>query len=246
MEIEELKSSIEAIQSKLDDLSKKSEKKAKGDFWINLISAIILPATIAISGYWFTEVLKKNELQQIADQQSAQLKVSVANERLETFKFVMPLIDVMSTGDPKKQAYVRHVISVLMPDDATQLLQIEIASKGGNSQGLQKSLDSAQFTLVKNLFSSNAQIRTSNANEIMVNWYKIDAIIPAVINYATQHLDNGNGVYNSIIVLNNMNGRLLKVHQKDVQDFVNRVMSLPNMPKTVAIAADFNQELKGL
>jgi hypothetical protein len=246
MEIQDLKSSIDAIQLQLGELAKKLEKKAKGDFWISLISAIILPATIAISGYWFSEALKKRELQQSAEQQSAQLKVSLANQRLETFKFITPLIDLMSTGDPKKQAYVRHLINVLMPDDAPQLLQIAIASKDGNSQNLQKSLDSAQATLVENLFSQNAQVRTSNANEIMVNWYKIDSIIPTIINYATQHLDNGNGVYNSIVVLNNMHGRALKVHQKDVQDFVNIVMGLKNMPKTVAAATDFAQELKAL
>jgi hypothetical protein len=229
MEIQDLKSSIDAIQLQLGELAKKSEKKAKGDFWINLISAIILPAAIAISGYWFSEALKKSELQQSAEQQSAQLKVSLANQRLETFKFITPLIDLMSTGDPKKQAYVRHLINVLMPDDAPQLLQIAIASKDGNSQNLQKSLDSAQVTLVKNLFSPNAQVRTST-----------------IINYATQHLDNGNGVYNSIVVLNNMHGRALKVHQKDVQDFANTVMGLKNMPKTVAAATDFAQELKTL
>lgn len=244
--MEDIKSSIDAIQSKLDDLSKKSEKKDRRDFWINLISAIILPVVIAFSGYWFSEALKENELQQAADQQSAQLKVSLANQRLETFKFVMPLIDVLSTGNPKQQAYARHVINLLVPDDAPQLLQIAITSATGSTKGLQNKLDSAQINLVANIFSPVAKIRTTNANEIMVSWYKIDTIIPILIDYASKHLDNGDGVYNSIVVLNNMHGRTLTVHKKQVQDFVNTVMALPNMPKTVAAATEFNQELKGL
>jgi len=246
MELQDLKSSIDAIQLKLEELNKKSDRKAKTDFWVNLISAIILPAAIAASGYWFSEALKQKELQQSAEQDRAQLTVSLTNQRLETFKFVMPLIDMMSTGDPKKQAYVQHVINVLMPDEAPEIFKLVISSKGKNTQDLKNSIDSAQVQLVQNLFSPNAQTRTANANEIMVNWYKIDTIIPVIINYASNHLDNGNGVYNSIVVLNNMHGRVLKVHQKAIVDFVNKVANLKNMPKTVEAANDFLRELKSL
>jgi len=253
MEAEELKKSIDAVNLRLDELAKQSEKKSNRDFWINLISSIVLPAAIAISGYWFSDALKTRDLQQEsaqekiqADQERLQLNATLANQRLETFKFVTPLIDVMSSGDSKKQAYMRHVITVLMPDEAPQIFKIVIDSKQGNTTELQKSVDSAQVVLVKNLFSQNAQIRTSNANQIMVNWYTVDTIIPVIINYAMQHLDNGNGIYNSIVVLNNMHGRTLKIHQQEVQNFVNKVMSLPNMPKTVAVASEFNQELKEL
>jgi hypothetical protein len=86
--------------------------------------------------------------------------------------------------------------------------------------------------LVAGIFSADPSVRTSSANEIMVNWYKTSGIVDALLAYASAHMDNANGIFNTVVVLQNMNGRVLKIKQQDILTFLKQVISMKNMDKT--------------
>jgi len=248
-EIDLLKQEI----SKLKDDVEKTEKDRKRSFWISLISTIVLPLAIAASGYWFSQAIKTQELNQ-AHQHDAldslnnqdQLQVSLKNQRLETYKFVSPFLDAILNGDAKKRLLATKVITSVMPDEGPQLLNALIAADPDNSKQYQQQLDDKQLDLIKNLFSDNALTRTSSANDIMVNWYKTPSMAYKLTLYASSHMDNANGIYNSVAVLQNMHGSVLKVQKDSIQSFLQKVIQLKNMPKTTSNAAALNSALSKL
>lgn len=257
MNDEQLKIEIDNLKAEIDKLkntNKETGNEKKKDFWIKLVSSIVLPLTIALSGYWFSQAIKTRELsfnaKQSHDRDSTesvryqeQLQVSLKNQRLETFKFIAPLLDIMTSADPKRRSYATAIITSIMPDEGPQLLNIAINSDPENTKKYQETLNNKQSVLISNLFSENVSIRTGSANEIMVSWYKITSVVPALISYASRHMDNANGIFNTVIVLQNMHGSVLKVNKEGIRQFLKSVMELKKMEKTVSNASALNNAL---
>jgi hypothetical protein len=239
LEIDRLNAELE----KLRNLNQDSAVEKKKDYWIKLISSVLLPLTIALSGYWFSQAIKTKELQYNAKEahehdslenvhNQQQLKLSVQSQRLETYKIITPLLETLAGADAQRRSYATNVILEIMPEEGPLILNIGKNSDPANAKAYQKKLDSKQDVLVAGIFSADPSFRTSSANEIMVNWYKTSGIVDALLTYASTHMDNANGIFNTVVVLQNMNGRVLKIKQQDIQTFLKQVIGMKNMDKT--------------
>ncbi|QEM08738.1 hypothetical protein [Mucilaginibacter rubeus] len=254
MTTEQLTTEIDDLKKELAKLKETTDEDKKKDFWLKFFSSIFLPLAITASGYWFSQAIKKQDMEQsrdhdaVANQQyQQQMQLSIQNQRLETYKFVTPLLDIMvNNPDPQKRVYAAKVITEVLPNDAPELLKTAITSDPANTKKYQTALDSTQGKLVAGLFSENASTRTNSANDIMVNWYKTASIVPQLVDYALQNMNNANGIFNTVVVLQNMHGSVLKVNKAKIQDFLQKVMKLDNMHNTVTNAKDLYKALNTL
>jgi hypothetical protein len=244
---------LRADLEKLKNADQKPTTEKNKDFWIKLISSVLLPLAIALSGYWFTQAIKSQELRSTAQEArlhdsldnahfQENLKLSLQTQRLENYKFITPMLEILAGSDPKRKTYATGVVLAIMPEEGPQLLNMDPAS----SAKYQATLTDRKDLLVVNLFSEDASIRTTSANDIMVNWYKTFDIADSLINYAGAHMDNANGIYNTIIVLQNMSGQVLKVKKQPIQAFLQKVMGMKNRGKTVLNATALNAALEKL
>lgn len=251
MNEKELTAEIENLKNELTKLKETANKDTKSEFWIKLISSILLPLAITVSGYWFSQVIKDQEIKQsqVHDrldslEHEQQMSISLQNQRLENFKFITPYLEIIANAqDPKKRVLATKLILAIMPNEGSQLLSTAISNDPNNSKEYQATVDSTQQTLVANLFSDNPSIRINSANDIMVSWYKTASIVPILISYAKGHTDNKNGLYNSVVVLQNMHGSVLKSNKDAIKDFLKSIIQLPNMGKTSANATALNTAL---
>ncbi len=250
---DELSKQIGNLQQQLDKLKKDTDEARKKNFWISLLSSVILPVAITASGYLFSQAIKSQELKQANDRDSTenihyqeQVQLSLQTQRLEKFKFITPYLDMMTGPDVKRRSMATLIITTILPDEGPQLLNVAIKSDPANTQKYQQALDNTQATLIANLFSDNASVRISSANDIMVSWYKTPGIVPPIIDYASKNMGNANGIYNTIIVLQNMHGSVLKLNKDVIRQFLSDVLKLKNMQKTLKNAAALNAGLDKL
>jgi len=257
MDEKQLTAEVEALKEaigKLERTGSNKDPQKKREFLVNLVSSILLPLTIALSGYWFSQAIKTQELKANAREARArdslenihyqeQLKLSLQSQRLENYKFITPLLEILLSPDPKRRTYATSVILEIMPEEGPQLLNIAKSSDPANSAEYEKTLVSKQAILVANLFADDASVRTSSANDIMVNWYKTSDIVQVLLDYANAHLENANGIFNTVVVLQNMSGRVLKVNKPKIQQFLQTVMRMKNMDKTITNATALNNAI---
>jgi hypothetical protein len=253
----ELTVEINTLKKEIANLKNDAESDKKKDFWIKLVSSILLPLAIAASGYWFSMAIKTQELKFTAKQTQErdsvanaqyqqQLQLSLKTQRLESYKLITPLLDIMTGPDDKRKALATNLIMHIIPDEGPQILNIAISADPANKKVYQAKLDDQQANLIAGLFASNSTDRISAANEIMVGWYKNADMIQGMVDYASQHMDNSNGIYNTVIVLGNMHGRVLTIKKNAVQSFLEKVMAMKGMSKTVSLASDLHAEMSKL
>jgi hypothetical protein len=260
MNEEQINLAIAGLNEDVRQLKMKTEKPAEDkrkDFWISLVSSILVPVAITASGYWFSQAIKTQELNLTQREAKArdsldnmhyqeQLKLSLQSQRLENYKFITPLLDILTSSDPKRRVFATSVILQIMPDEGPQLLNIAKATDPGNSSAYQATLDNRRQILIANLFSSDGTVRTANANELMVSWYKSPDIVKPLIDYAKAHKNNANGIFNTVIVLQNMSGQVLKIKKEDILPFLDEVIAMKDMVKTIINATALKNSLNNM
>jgi hypothetical protein len=82
------------------------------------------------------------------------------------------------------------------------------------------SLEQRASALIRDLFSENAQVRIGAAQDLIKGWRNEPNVVLALIEFATQNRENSNGVYNTVVVLNEFSSRALQAQKQEVLDFI--------------------------
>jgi hypothetical protein len=102
---------------KLRNLNQDSAVEKKKDYWIKLISSVLLPLTIKTKELQYNakEARDHDSLENVHNQQ--QLKLSVQSQRLETYKIITPLLETLAGADAQRRSYATNVILEIMPEE---------------------------------------------------------------------------------------------------------------------------------
>ena len=251
--IADLQNEIRLLKTKQESTSVDKKK----EFWVNLVSSILVPLAITASGYLFSQAIKTQELDRtqrdvkVRDsvdnlRYQEQLKISLQTQRLENYKFIMPLLDILTSANPNRRVFATRIILQIVPDEGPQLLNIAKETDPGQAGAYQATLDKKRQLLIANIFSSEQPVRTANANELMVNWYKSADIVKPLLDYARANKNNGDGLFNTLIILQNMSEQVLKITKMDIQSFLDEVIVMKDMPKTINNAKAFKKRLDNI
>lgn len=92
-------------------------------------------------------------------------------------------------------------------------------------------------TLIQNLFDDHASVRL-NAYDELLSFYRDDPkLVPGLISFARDHAYSQDGVYNTLVVLGQLDRQQIETHLSKIQKFVTDAASTGG-PKTQKLAID--------
>jgi len=97
--------------------------------------------------------------------------------------------------------------------------------------------------LIRALFADNARVRIAAAQNLIEGWGNETSAVRALVDFATQNMDNSNGVYNTVVVLNEFSRATLEAHRQTVLEFLEAAKEIG--PKTAARVETLVKRLGG-
>lgn len=85
-------------------------------------------------------------------------------------------------------------------------------------------------TVVEKLFAPTASVRGAAYEELMARFSKSPELVSRLLNYAEGHMENQNGVYNTLVVLSHLDHRALGSDLASIRAFADKAKTIG--PKT--------------
>jgi len=110
---------------------------------------------------------------------------------------------------------------------------IDLRSSASSSQAKTNSTKPLD-NVVEELFDPKASIRGLAYNNLMTDYSNSPDLVPSLLEYANNHMDNQNGIYNTLVVLGNIDYNKVSKDIQAIRLFAERTRS--NGPKTSELA----------
>jgi len=81
-------------------------------------------------------------------------------------------------------------------------------------------------SVIENLFAPTASVRGAAYEELMARFSSNSDLVPQLLNYAAGHMDNPNGVYNTLVVLSHLDHRALRSDVAAIRKFANQAKAI--------------------
>jgi hypothetical protein len=118
------------------------------------------------------------------------------------------------------------VLENIRQDINAAAIELRASSTAAQPAGTTKPMS----TLIEELYSPKAFIRGAAYNQLMTNYANRPELVPALLDYSYKHLDNANGIYNSLVVLSRIDYKKVPRDVQAVRAFANRTKN--NGPNT--------------
>jgi hypothetical protein len=216
------------------------------DIWdrITSLATILVPAAIALAGHFIAQGLKQAEISN--EQRRAEQSHSIAESNLKIAQasLINTMMKSLTSPNPQERKLAVEAVLIALPEQGPVLARtIAKYDKDMTVQDAAKnSLEQRVDSLIHNLFSEDAQTRIAAAQDLIQGWRNDPGVVQSLIAFASEHKDNPNGVYNTLVVLNEFGIRALEAHRKSVIGFVSQVQAAG--PKTGAAAAALTRRLE--
>jgi hypothetical protein len=220
------------LSTRLDKIEKQIFSKKK-DFWekLPLFTPILIPVTIALVGWYFTNQHNKNQLEVQQINNENQLQVALINSNVGQSELIKDFMQHLTSKDSAVKNIAIEAILYAAPTPGKRI--VEIIANSGDAKTREVANDALagkRTDLVSNLFSTQKEIRIIAANEIMSSWTGDDRMLSAIIARADNCLQNkdsspdcDNGVFNSIVVLLSFSKQLLSAHKEEIKGLINKI-----------------------
>jgi hypothetical protein len=229
------------LSNRLDKLEKQVLVKKK-DFWerLPLLTPILIPVSIALVGWYFTNQHNRNQLEVQQINNENQLQVALINSNVGQSELIKDFMEHLTSKDSAVRNIAIEAILYAAPTPGKRIVEI-IASSGDvkTRQVANDALSGKRSDLVANLFSTQKSNRIIAANEISSNWAGDDQILSGIIARADNCLRNkdsspdcDNGVFNSIVVLMSFSKQLLLAHKEEIKSLVSKIPSTSQLTLT--------------
>lgn len=223
-------------EKRLDELEKelKELKAKKKDRWdkMSAIGSILIPISVAVVGAIFSWQMKTAEIETGRQSKDAELVLSqrtqdaeaqarLTEQRIRTAEMVSHFFQQLLSKDEKESELAKEALLIGAPEDSPKLLRrlAELQPGAPVSKNVETLLDNRRDTLISRLFSESAELRLDAYNQLLSSWADDETMIPALISFARQHLDNENGIYNTLVLLSHMNRDVIKRRKDEILAF---------------------------
>jgi len=218
-----------ALEDRISHLE--TQKKDKWDIF-NIFASLMIPASIAFAGYFFSTALKEAEIKSSEALAARQEQIAIINSKVGQAELISEFLDPL-TGDneQKKRVAIRGIL-IALPEEGPQIVGAVLESDP--SEGIQEfartELDRQREQLIQGVFSGEKPTRISATTELIRGWSRDPGLVPEIIAYGEQRLKNKSGVVNTLVILQNVDIQSLKDHQENVLGFIES--AIPNGSQT--------------
>ncbi len=210
---------------RLDHLEKRIEQiqpKKKG-FWdfFQIIGTLLIPASITFVGYIYSESSKEKEIE-----------IAKINSQVSQAQLLSTFMEPLLSEDIVKKKIAMSAVLIGLPQQGKQI--VEILSKtdvDSNTQFFaETALNSRRSTLISQLYASDKSQRVSAAQDLITSWKDDPRVVEEMVTAGNRSIqdsnyypDQKNGLYNCMIVLNQMNPNVLKRYGEELKTFFNNI-----------------------
>jgi hypothetical protein len=218
----------DALEEKIQRLDKRIaslEKKGK-DGWdkFQIVAALLIPASIALAGYYYSNSIKEAEIesgQRVAEQQLATSRLSA---KVGQAQLISSFMDALISENSQKQQLAIEAILLALPDEGPKL--VSVVSQTSQNKDLRlfarTSLDQRRTDLIKDAFADDKARRISATQELARGWHSDPGIVGALLEMANTNPDNLDGVVNTLVLFEIIDRPILLNNEKAVQEFLRK------------------------
>ncbi|UCF70218.1 MAG: hypothetical protein JSW49_08445 [candidate division WOR-3 bacterium] len=214
---------VEEIEDRVGDIEKKLDQKKKSVWDIFLgLGAVLIPATIALVGYLIAHRIEKG-----------QLGVAQTNVRVDQSELIRKFMTSLTSKNTDERALAVFAVTYAVPVFNEFLVTRETERKDTGSYvewSAKYALDIRLNQLIEDLYAPASRTRTASAEEIIQVWRSDTMLVPKLLNYAKEHMDNDNGIYNTVVVLNSIDPKSLTKYESSIKSFLDEARKVG--PKT--------------
>lgn len=213
----------------------KSKGKDKWDIF-QIVAGLLIPASIAFAGYYYSQSMKQAEITSTENVANRQEAIARANSRVGQAGVVSSFLDALLSTEPQRKKLAIQAVLIALPDDGPKLVKIigETDQDPSVVTFAKESLSDRRSLLVRQLFDDKAEVRIAAANDLIGGWREDPKLVESLISYARANSQNSNGIYNTMVVLTNLDLKALKALETEVQKFSREVESNGDMTKRLS------------
>jgi hypothetical protein len=196
----------------------------KKDAWDRLtaLATILVPAAIALAGHFIAQGLKQAEISNEERRAEQSRSIAEANTKIAQASLINTMMKSLTSSNPQERKLAVEAVLIALPDQGPVLVRTIAQSDEDKTvqAAATTSLEQRVSTLIRQLFSEDARVRIGAAQDLIQGWRNEPNVVLALVEFATQNRDNSNGVYNTVVVLNEFSLRALQAHKQEVLKFL--------------------------
>ncbi len=230
------------ILERLDKIEKQMIKKKK-DMWekLQVIAPLLIPISIALVGWYFTNEHNKNQLQIQKSNNENQFHVAVINSNVGQSELIKDLMQHLTSKDTSVRNIAIEAILYAAPAPGKKIIEIIARTSDSSSRtAATDALAGNRVDLVRNLFSPQKQNRIIAASEISSNWDTDPQLVKELIKKAEDSVagsdataDCENGLYNAMVVLASFAKEVKLLYREKIKALVNKISADKQLTKNL-------------
>jgi hypothetical protein len=197
---------------------------SKKDAWdrITALATILVPAAIALAGFFISQGLKQAEISSEERRAEQTRAISEANTKISQESLINAMMKSLTSSNPRERKLAVEAVLIALPDQGPVLVRIIAQSDEDKTvqAAARDSLEQRVSALIRELFSEDKPVRIGAAQDLIKGWRDEPKVVLALVEFATKNRENSNGVYNTVVVLNEFSSRSLQAHKQKVLDFI--------------------------
>ena len=197
----------------------------KKDVWDRLqaFATILIPAAIALAGHFIAQGLKQAEISSEERRAEQSHLIAEANTKIAQASLINTMMKSLTSANPQERKLAVDAVLIALPEQGPTLVRTIAQSDEDKTvqAAARQSLETRVTSLVRQLFSTDARERISAAQDLVQGWRNDPNVVLELVTFAMQNKENANGVYNSVVVLNEFTPRALQAHKAEVLRFVD-------------------------
>jgi hypothetical protein len=215
------------VEARIAQLERKlTEPTRRKDPWdkFQIVAALLIPAAIAFAGFQFSRATSAAQIESAGRLAELSRSIQIIDARVKQATLVSAFMEPLLSADPLRKRLAIRAVLIALPDDGPALVS-EISDSDPNpavKQFAATQLSDRRQQLIAGLFADDASLRTSAAGDLVRGWRSDHEVVRLLVNFAEQHMDNANGVYNTIVVLSELDPAGVAAQRNVVLPFLKK------------------------
>lgn len=228
-----MKKKLDQVISKIEEIEKARDDRTM-EVW-KLVVGVATPLAVVSVGIYFDRQL---------DQRAAE--AADRQDRLSRLALIPEFMDALTVNQKDKQVLAIRSVSAILPEDGQKLLEglqgsdVELSE---DAQGAiaDELIDPLALVEVNRMFSHIKSTRIAAFERLISGDFQDRDVIRATIYRMATDINNSNGVYNALTLLNRFSGEELKFAENELARLLPRTFS--NGPRTSNLADQLLKKL---
>ncbi len=215
------------------------DSKTKTDRWIQIAAVILVPVSIAVAGHLFGLQMKNAELelqkQQFNSEHSLELAMQEANWRITKSELVYKFMDALTSKEEINRKIAVEAILIALPEDGPRIVAVVAENDPAETvkDAASSSINRKILQVTNAMFSESKRERIAGTETAVSGWLNSDEFMKLLLNKAIDQRANADGVWNTVVYLENNSAEFLRDHRNQILQLQNALREIRGRENTL-------------